>query len=65
MQSLQFWSLEFFGKTESYDLYGPFWICTTWAFCLGAVPNIIKYQVEDPFEYNFELVAFALGLAYS
>lgn len=28
------------------------------------MPNILKYQVEDPFYYNFELVGFALGLVY-
>lgn len=52
-QSLQFWTPRFFGVGQSYDLYGPFWIFSTLAFVLGAVPNILKYQVEQPFNYNF------------
>lgn len=64
-QSLKFWQPEFFTTGGSYDLYGPFWIYSTLAFCLGAVPNIVAYQNSTQFSYNFEFVAFALGLIYT
>lgn len=36
--------------------YGPFWIHTTVVFCLGAVHNMLKYQANPDYNYDFEIL---------
>lgn len=33
--------------------YGPFWIHTTIVFCLGAVHNILQYQGNPDYDYDY------------
>lgn len=44
--------------------YGPFWIHTTVVFCLGAVHNMIQYQGDSSYDYDFEILGEAFFAMY-
>lgn len=60
----------FFSHTESPDLYGPFWICTTLVFLFAAAGNMSSFINYKPTEFNtewladFGKVAFAASMVY-
>eukprot|EP00825_Cyclidium_porcatum_P021092 TRINITY_DN2363_c0_g1_i1.p1 TRINITY_DN2363_c0_g1~~TRINITY_DN2363_c0_g1_i1.p1 ORF type:complete len:301 (+),score=43.25 TRINITY_DN2363_c0_g1_i1:262-1164(+) len=52
------------------DLYGPFWISVTLAFCLAAAGNLSQYlqassTEKAKFTYNFTYVTFALSIVFT
>lgn len=45
--------------------YGPFWIHTTIVFCLGAVHNILQYQGNPNYDYDFQILGEAFFAMYA
>lgn len=44
--------------------YGPFWLYTTMVFIVGAVHNVLLYQNNKNFEYNFKVIGVAMTVFY-
>ena len=47
-----------------YFSYGTFWIYTTIVFCISAVQNIIRYQSQAEFSFNFDIIGAAFGFFF-
>ncbi len=45
--------------------YGPFWIHTTIVFCLGAIHNILQYQGNSDYDYDYEILGEAFFAMYA
>jgi hypothetical protein len=54
--------------SPSPDIYGPFWVASTLAFCLFAssslASSITSYMSGSPFNYDFKLLSIAVSVAY-
>ena len=52
-------------KENGADVYGPFWICFTLAFCVANFGNLAKYIDNKNWSYDFGYFSGAYGLVYA